>query len=468
MGITVIHKSERSECKSTAKQSSSSKIALVLAGGMISGAAFKIGGLKALNDFLVNRKLTEFDTYVGLSAGAILAIPLAGGISPEEMLASLDGKSKQYAQLSPFDLYTPNLLEYVTRPLNFLWGHITYFPAVLANLVRAAPQIKQENFLENAVIFLKNPTYSNYENLTRPILKTIYSAHSLPSLGELLPSGMFDIKPLELYLRENMRHNKMPNNFRVLKRATGKSLYMTAMNLDTSENVVFGPDEKYDVKISEAAQASSAVPLFYKPARIKGVDYIDGGVRKTANIDLAYEKGADLVICYNPFRPYNNKIVVESIQNGKHFFSKSKHLADWGVGTVINQVFRTLFHSRLQVALTNLKNDPEFKKDLILIEPTEDDNDFFTMNPMFFWNRGKAARLGFDSVSASIIRHYDSVSKVLAAHGITISKEPIETERALFKKARYDDDAVMGVLENPQAKNRKRLRAIKGGKAVNS
>ena len=39
------------------------------------------------------------------------------------------------------------------------------------------------------------------------------------------------------------------------------------------------------------------------PARINGVDYVDGGVRHTANIDVAIEQGADLIICYNPFRP---------------------------------------------------------------------------------------------------------------------------------------------------------------------
>ena len=47
----------------------------------ITGGAFKLGGLKALDDFLVNRKTTDFDTYVGLSAGAVLAAPLAGGVT---------------------------------------------------------------------------------------------------------------------------------------------------------------------------------------------------------------------------------------------------------------------------------------------------------------------------------------------------------------------------------------------------
>ncbi|MFN8644531.1 MAG: NDP-sugar synthase [Candidatus Binatia bacterium] len=44
-------------------------------GGAITGGAFKLGGLKALDDLLVNRKTTEFDSYIGLSAGAVLAAP---------------------------------------------------------------------------------------------------------------------------------------------------------------------------------------------------------------------------------------------------------------------------------------------------------------------------------------------------------------------------------------------------------
>ena len=57
------------------------KIALVLAGGAVSGGAFKVGGLKALDDYLVGRKMTELDLYVGLSAGSILAASLAARCS---------------------------------------------------------------------------------------------------------------------------------------------------------------------------------------------------------------------------------------------------------------------------------------------------------------------------------------------------------------------------------------------------
>ena len=76
MGLTLIRKS------GVARPKRAPKVALVLAGGAVSGGAFKVGGLKALNDFLVDRKVTDVDMYVGLSAGSILAASLAGGISP--------------------------------------------------------------------------------------------------------------------------------------------------------------------------------------------------------------------------------------------------------------------------------------------------------------------------------------------------------------------------------------------------
>src|SRR5690606_24775284 len=58
LGLTLIRKSRGTRPKRDPH------IALVLAGGAVSGGAFKVGGLKALDDFLVGRKITDFDTYV--------------------------------------------------------------------------------------------------------------------------------------------------------------------------------------------------------------------------------------------------------------------------------------------------------------------------------------------------------------------------------------------------------------------
>lgn len=415
MGITTIQKSDLKHPKKN------SKIALVLAGGAITGAAFKMGGLKALNDCLVNRKLTQFDIYVGVSAGAVLSIPLCGGIDPGEMLSSLDGKSKIFSQFAPYEFYKPNWLEFVYRPAKYFYGQAMYIPRAFRDLYVASSQ-KKLHIWERCRDFLKNPSLTSYEKLAAPIWKTAFGTRRIPSVEEFLPSGVFDNKPIETYLRRNMQKNHMPNDFRLLKKLTGKSLYITAMDLDTSKLAVFGPDENRTVSISEAAQASSALPGFYKPARIKGVDYIDGGVHNTADIKLAFSKGADLVICYNPFRPYHNKIFLEFLEKEKKFITKKKRLSNWGMTTVLHQVFRTLFHCRLETELEALKKDPHFKKDVILIQPAEDDSDFFAMNPIFFWKRAEAAQLGFDSVTQSLNKNFKEVSNILKGHGLRLKK----------------------------------------------
>ncbi len=93
MGLTLIQRSEGR------KLPAHPKIGLVLAGGAVTGGAFKVGGLKALDEFLVSHKVTEFDIYVGLSAGAFLATSLSGGITPDEMIEALDGTSEKLDQL---------------------------------------------------------------------------------------------------------------------------------------------------------------------------------------------------------------------------------------------------------------------------------------------------------------------------------------------------------------------------------
>ncbi len=454
MGITIIEKFVPSASRGH------SKLGLVLAGGAISGGAFKVGGLKALNDFLVNKRVTEFDIYVGLSAGAFLAAPLAGGISPEEMLLSLDGKSSQFSQLSPFQLYAPNIDEFFKRPLKYLYGHLTYVPGILYDLFSAFPNLK-DDFWRNLKALIKEPNYSSYEQLMTPLLKVMYATRTVPQLGEILPSGFFDNTALEKFIGQNLRKNRMTNNFKVLKKMSGKSLYISAMDLDSSERVVFGPDEKNDLTISQAIQASTAIPGFYKPARIKGVDYIDGGVRKTANIDIAIDKGADLVICYNPFRPFNNEVLVEYLREENKYVTKSKRISDWGLGMVFNQVFRTLFHSRLMYVMQTYRDDPNFNKDVILIEPKENEKDFFKLNPVLFWNRAKAASQGFDSVSRSIDENFDKVTKVLKKHGLEMTRDVVRMDSKRIKKSRFDDRVIMDVLEHTQPK--KRLKIVSGG-----
>jgi NTE family protein len=456
LGIKIVQKSDLS------KKKLHSKTALVLAGGAISGGAFKAGGLKALNDFLVNRKVTDFDIYVGISAGGFLAAPLAGGITPEEILKSLDGTSEHFSQLSPLEIYYPNWREMIERPLKYLFNRFAYFPTILFDFFQALPNIS-ESLKKGILKFIHEPNYSNYEQMVKPLARAVYSGRSAPSIMSALPTGLFDNKPVEKFLRENMSRNHLSNHFKVLKRIRGKDLYICAMSLDSSHRAIFGWDEKNDVSISEAVMASTAMPGFYKPARLKGVDYIDGGVIKTANIDLAIEKGAELIICYNPFRPLNNIVNLEYNREKNRYITKDRRIGDNGVFGVFNQVFRTLYHSRLKYAIQRYEDDKNFKGDIILLEPKEDDTTFFQMNPFAFWTRASAAKAGFESVRQSIDERFDEIKAILSAYGIDMTREIVEQDEAKIKRAANDDQEIMEVLED-QGTGKSRLRVIAGGR----
>jgi predicted acylesterase/phospholipase RssA len=180
-------------------------------------------------------------------------------------------------------------------------------------------------------------------------------------------------------------------------------------------------------------QASTALPIFYRPARIRGVDYVDGGIRNTANIDVAIEKGADLVICYNPFRPFLNRIDQEG---RSRYFATGRYLSDRGMKMLINQVFRTLLHSRLRTALRGYLTDERFRGDIVLLEPREQDADFFAINPLAFWKRADAIREGFESVRVTIEQNYDALSDVFSRYGLRMDRAGAQRRATRLRASR--------------------------------
>jgi len=445
MGLTVVQKSNINERKRDAK------IALVLAGGVVTGGAYKIGGLKALNDFLINRKIVDFDTYIGLSAGSIIAAPLAGGIPIEEIFRSLTGTSKYFTQLSPLDFYHPNWNEWFGNPMRLIYDLTTFFPDVFLGLLASIPMLRDE-IKSTSLRFLKRPSVSNLEKLLRPIMKTILSSREIPSLLDYLPSGIFNNSRLELYIRKNMAGNGLSNSFQDLYERRGKELYIMAMDLDTSERVVFGHDRNNNFTISEAIQASTALPVFYKPAHLHGRDYVDGAVRKTANLDVAIESGAELIICYNPFRPIYNRLEKRYDEENGKIALGGKRIASGGVISVVNQVFRTLLHTRLMIAISKFQRDPNFKGDIILIEPQEHDYKFFSMNPANIWERTRAAHHGYRSVTEIIENNYFGLKRLLASYGIKMTRAVTEEGSIRIRESGYSEEAIIEALatESPR------------------
>ena len=108
------------------------------------------------------------------------------------------------------------------------------------------------------------------------VFQHVSPKREVPALTNHVPSGFFDNASLERWLRRSLERLGMPNDFRAFYRKTRKRLYITACDLDTAERAIFGADENSEVTISQAVQASSALPIFYRPARLNGVDYDKG------------------------------------------------------------------------------------------------------------------------------------------------------------------------------------------------
>ena len=181
---------------------------------------------------------------------------------------------------------------------------------------------------------------------------------------------------------------------------------------------------------------------------------MDACVQKTANVSTVVNKGAELIICYNPFRPFVN-------YRSRPGSSDRQSLADLGLGAVLNQAFRAMLHSRLRLGIDKLRLDQSFNGDCILIEPAETDSRFFDINPLAFWKRAESAAHGYQSVKTSIERHSGQLQKILGAYGIEVELEGMEDEFGAIQDAR-SASAMMDVMEQPPERE-KGLRLVVGG-----
>ena len=446
MGITFVRKSDPTYCKPYPR------VALVLAGGAISGGAFKLGGLIALNCYLKNRKVTDCEMYVGVSAGAFLAAPLAAGLPPEEMLKSLHGRSRRISRFRLSDFYYPNWREAASKVRKLGRDSLTFYPM----LGRACLEYVGRNYREMsraAQDYAQNPSREALEEMLRPMIQEVGRRTHLPSGATYLPGGLFDNSPLEVYIRRNLERNRMPNSFRLLRHVRRRDLYIGATSLDSAQEVMFGPDERTDLTISEAVQASSALPLFYKPARIRGEDFLDAEVRKTANVTFAASRGADLIICYNPFRPFNHS-------ETRTLLPRLAHLGDLGLLSILNQAIRSMLHSRLEMGLEVIRRDPSFEGDIIVIEPMENDAEFFNINPVAFWRRAESAEHGFVTAKALFDRHHDELAEVFGRYRIDVDLRALRLSGEKLAEARFDDRAILDLLSQPSIRRRLRIRAV--------
>jgi predicted acylesterase/phospholipase RssA len=405
-----------------------SRIALVLAGGAITGGAFKAGGLRALDELLRPLRLTDFDAFVGLSAGSVLASALAGGIEADELYRITLGESERFAPMRPLDFMRPNVREPAER--------IALFVAKTAEI------------LASYVSGLEDPRTGQRFSGRQTVGKLANV------LARLVPTGVFDPNGVRDYLRRQIEELGLPDDFRELERIRGKQLFVTAVDINCGQQVVFGPGEKYAaVRVSDAVSASCGLPIWYRTVRVRNpryretgerrwLDLADGGVVRTANVGLALRRGADLVIVYNPFTPIR-------------YNAPDRSLYEHGAYALSSQLFRTVLGSRLDIGKDKIMLDPSVNADVVYIEPSSEDLDFFVMNPMNFWSKHRAARHGYDSVRGALASNLEPLRRVFSRHGISLADaaEVIPHSRAAAEHhvARLRSPRILGVAQDPLA-----------------
>jgi predicted acylesterase/phospholipase RssA len=357
------------------------RTALVLAGGGILGGFNEAGSLKALYDFGIR----DFDMYMGISAGAVVGACAANGARPEEII--------EHQGMGQLDFYYPNWVEALDRAASFV-------PSFVRSIA---------------------------EYVTLPHRDSLFMLSRL-----FTPSAFLSNRRIQRQLERIFKRRGATNSFREL-RERGKELYVMAVDLDAARPRIFGDEGDLDVPISEAVAASCALPIAYAPVRVDGRDYMDGAVARTASLDVAIERGADLIVCISPLVPYTG---------GSAGFIKGL-----GLVGVIEQAYRIIIQERLHTALDHYRQAHPHVT-IILIEPDMRDPTMFH-NPL---NAGEgliklAALHGFKSTKRTVEARYDFIRRAFHYHGRPITREVVDEEFEVMVDSDFSAKVVEKVLQ---------------------
>ena len=400
----------------TRRRRRSSRTALVLGGGGFTGGVYQIGALRALDLLSSNRSVNQFDIYVGTSAGSLIASLVANGVTPEQMMRTVNDQ----------------------------------FPSALPPIGRE--MLLRLNKTEFALKALKLPLHA--VSVARNVASSLGSLSAVDlvlALGDALPSGIYTGAGIEDYLRKALAEDGRTDDFRLLQR----ELYLAATDLDTCERIVLGAEGWDDIPISAAVRASTALPMIYAPYRVRERELVDGGIVSTTNLDIAVEAGAKFIVVVNPLVPYVNDF---SKTIPTLFGTRARRVSDMGFPKIGYQTFKLLAYQRLHEMAGHWKERYP-GVDIVLIEPEPDDELMFQTNILNFASRVDVARHGFESVTLKLAKDYDELREVCRRHGIDISATRVrKVVRAFLRRAREDPR----LAENPGADDRRPAAPVAG------
>lgn len=358
------------------------KLAIALAGGGPLGAFYEIGALHALSEAIEGRELTEFDVYVGVSSGSLVAAGLANGFDTTALGSMFVNDESVLFPFSPAMLLQPALDEYVRR--------LAQIPEVLMDIAR---------------------------QYAREPLGRDWSA-GIGSLGRLAPTAFFDNRPLQRHLHSVFTSEGHTDDFRKLR----SQLYVVATNLNTGESVNFGGPGHERVEISRALVASCALPGLYRAIEIDGEHYVDGALVRTMHASLALEAGCDLVICINPLVPFD----------ASHALSRRRtNLAREGLPVVLGQTFRALICSRMKIGMATYgARFPD--ADTVLLEPDRHDERLFFANIFRYAERRQLADHAYQRTRSDLLKQSGALAPLLERRGLRLNTKLLRDRHRSF------------------------------------
>lgn len=363
------------------------RIALALAGGGPLGAIYEIGVLCALEESLTGLDLSRLDHYVGVSAGGFIAAGLANGMTPRALCASFIENDDSSSEIfDPTWLMVPAYDEFARRSI--------MLPGLLADA---------------------------FWRLTfgqKPLTQV------LERLGAILPTGVFSNQLIHSQLARLFAQNGFTNDFRQLK----TRLTLVATNLDTGDAAPFGQPGWDHVPISQAVQASSALPGLFPPVEIDDQFYVDGALKKTLHASVALDQGVDLMLCLNPLVPFDATVPQSPkvMQRGlARELRKIPKIVDGGLPAVLSQTFRSMIHSRMELGMKNYERTyPD--TDIILIEPDHRDPELYLANTFGYSQRRHLAEHAFQQTRQMLRSRKTLLSVKLARHGIHVNHRALD------------------------------------------
>ncbi|PZS12202.1 MAG: hypothetical protein DLM64_05365 [Solirubrobacterales bacterium] len=222
---------------------------LVLGGGGVLGEAWMTGVLAGIED-ATGFDLRRCESFVGTSAGSILAAHLVAGNAPGRppatTTAEIDAPTSQ-----PAGALQAALLGAVRHAGAWALGAGSPFASLALGITSPGGAVMRAAVLRR-----------------------------LPPPRDTLDD-----------LREHVERSGA--------RFDGR-LRVVAVDRHSGRRIVFGRPGAPDATVGEAVQASCAVPWLFAPVRIEGREYVDGGVWSPTNLDTAPAGRDTHVLCLNP------------------------------------------------------------------------------------------------------------------------------------------------------------------------